>query len=226
MARRKQRYGDVTMKAAWSLSLLGILSGLYLAVAYTVCRPNVSPGYRMYYIERITSDWKTPFRYAAQPEQGIVFAAEGLPTFVKYIYGFSGREAWGRWTDGNLGKKAGIVLDQSISGSICLEMRALPAPSQLNKEITVTFGHQAKKVVFNSPQFSNYFVDFFGPNAADTVELRFPDTVPRSPDGRRLVLAMGYLRIFRESCGVVQSHTGAEASGKPGSAGASAVKLP
>jgi hypothetical protein len=209
------------MKTVWLLALLSIFSGVYLVVAYMVCRPKVSPEYRAYYIERISSDWKNGPRYAAQPEQGIVFGTEGLPTFVKYIYGFSAHQAWGRWTDGNLGKKAGVVLDQGLSGSVCLEIRAIPATSQLNKGITVTFGDQMKKVVLNSPRFDNYFLDFFEPNAADIVEFRFPDTPPPIPDGRRLGLGMEYLRLFRENCISAQKQIGAEAQGDPGPTGAS-----
>jgi Domain of unknown function (DUF7024) len=204
------------MKAVWSLALLAILSGLYGVVAYMVCWPKVSPEYRAYYINRNSIEWKNGPRYAARPEQGISFGTEGLPTFVKYLYGFEQRQPWGRWTDGNLGTKAGIVLNQGLSGSVCLEMRVKPANSQLSKEITVTFGHRVRKLVLNDPDFGNYFIDFVESNSTDTVEFRFQDLPPQIADGRRIGLGMEYLRLFPENCTTVQKQLSAEVPGDPG----------
>lgn len=204
MACRKQRYRDVVMKTPWLLALVMTLSGLYVSVAYMVWRPKVSPEYRAYFIDRTSLEWKNGPRYAAQPEQGIVFGKEGLPTFVRYIYGFSARQPWGRWTDGNRGMNPGIVLEQGMSGSVCLEMRVKPATSQLNREISVTFGTQMKKIVINNPQFSEYFVDYFEPKAADVIEFKFSNPPPSIPDGRRLGVALEYLRLLPETCITVQ----------------------
>jgi hypothetical protein len=203
------------MKPVCSVALLLVLSGLYLIVAYLVCTPKLSPEYKAYYLERTSLDWKNGPRYAAQPEQGILFGKEGLPGFVKYIYGFSGHQSWGRWTDGKFGQNAGIVLEQGLRGSVCLNVRLLPATSQLNKEITVVFGDQSKKVVFSNGEFEDYFVDFFEHNPADVIEFKLSDMPPAIPDGRRLGLGMAYLRLFRESCTTIRRRLGSGASGNP-----------
>jgi len=203
------------MKPVCSVALLFVLSGLYLVVAYVVCTPKLSPEYKAYYLERTSLDWKNGPRYAAQPEQGMLFGKEGLPGFVRYIYGFSGHQSWGRWTDGEFGQKAGIVLEHGLRGSVCLNVRVLPATSQLNKEVTVVFGDQAKKVVFSNREFEDYFVDFFEPNPADVIEFNFSDMPPEIPDGRRLGLGMAYLRLFRESCTTIRRRLGAQVSGNP-----------
>jgi hypothetical protein len=192
------------MKDGLLIVLLSALFGLYLVVAWLVLHPNVSAEYRAYYIEKSSKDWKNGPHYAAQPEQGVQFGKEGLPTFVRYMYGFGLPQGWGRWTDANQGKKAGIVLNQSFHGFLCLEMELKPATSQVNKQIMVVVGDQTRGIVVDSPRFATYFVDFFEPGKADTIEFRFPQTPPPVFNGRRLGLAIEYLRVFRQSCTTVQ----------------------
>jgi hypothetical protein len=182
------------------------LSGFYCAILLLALNPRVSEEYRAYYIERVSTEWK-PVRYAAMLEEGIAFGAPGLPVFVRNLSGFSFREVWGRWTDANHGPTARIFFADSLDGLLCLDLKARPANSMKGKLITVALGDQQKEIILRGSDFSDYFVEFFETRPAETLEFRFPGTVPpentvdlSNPDTRRLGLAMVNLRLFRGSC--------------------------
>lgn len=192
------------MKTALGLICVILLVSCYCVLLLFVIHPKVNAEYRAYYIERTSVDWNPP-RYSATPEQGINFAASGLPTFVRYLYGFSFREPWGRWTDADHGRTAGIVLKTTLSAPVCVNFRTLPADWQKNKSLIVALDHQEKTVPFVSPDYYDYYVDFPEIKDADTLEFRlsnqFRTYKSQHPwDPRKLGIAMVYLRFLRGSC--------------------------
>lgn len=191
-------------------ALAGVLVLLYLAVLFLVLHPKVSKEYRTYFIEQTSSEWK-PARYAATPEQGILLGKNGLPDFVDYIYGFSSRESWGRWTDARRNATAGLVLRDGLTGQVCVLMKAQPANSQSGKLIRIKFGDQEQKIALSSRGFSEYALDFFEKKPADKLEFQFYAAVPpenvfdrTNSDVRRLGLALMYIRFIPRSCRSVQ----------------------
>ena len=195
------------MKIVLGLICIIGLTAFYCTLLVFILHPKVSAEYRAYYLDRTSIDWNPP-RYSASPEQGISFSARGLPTFVRYIYGFSFREPWGRWTDADHGRTAGIVLRNSMTGPLCTNFRALPADWRNYKTVIVSFGGQEKEIPFVSPDYNDYFVDFPERNSADVIDLRLPDqTTTRksnTPDPRKLGIGIQYLRIFHGTCNDLQ----------------------
>jgi len=123
--------------------LVAVLS-VELYAVYAVLHPHVSPEYRAYYIDHTTNDWNPP-HYAATPEQGIDFAHAGWPDFVRNGYGFSYREAEGRWTDGGVLQTPRIELNRQFSGPLCIELRLRPAYAELNHQLGIAMGRAGRR---------------------------------------------------------------------------------
>jgi hypothetical protein len=198
------------IKTILQLILVASLLTVYGLLFAAILHPRVSIEYRDYYIDRTSSELN-PVRYTATPEQGINFSSPGLPSFIRHISGFSDREPWGRWTDGDRGATARILLATPLRGSVCLDLNASPAAAIKGKPITVAFGSESQNLVLRSPRFADYLVEFHQSKPADTIEFQFPTAVPkenamerRISDPRRLGLAITYLRLYSSPCSEVQ----------------------
>jgi len=196
------------MKALAQWMAIALLLVVYLAALWALSHPNVSEGYRAYYIEHLTSDW-SPVRYPGSPAQGIDFKRPGLPEWVGLTIGFSTREDWGRWTDGNVAKIPELTLAQPVSGPVCLDFTLRPAASQVEKSFAVRMGSETKAVSYKTANFADYKVPFTLPQGVDRVEFLLPAKLPRqgeveptSSDMRRLGLAFVNLRITPGDCPV------------------------
>lgn len=200
----------MTTKTILQLLLVASLLTVYGLLLAAILHPRVSMEYLAYYIDRTSNEF-SPVRYIATPEQGINFSSPGLPSFIRYISGFSDREPWGRWTDGDRGVTARISLAAPLKGSVCLDLNASPAAATEGQPITVALGSEAQNLVLHDPRFADYLVEFHLSKPADTIEFRFPIVVPkenaverRVSDPRRLGLAITYLRLYSSACSDVQ----------------------
>lgn len=136
-------------------------------------------------------------RYGASLADGIVFGKQGYPRFVKDVSGISGREPFGRWTDGS-----DVILEfrQPLPARFRLSLEAAAAASVLGKDITVQVGTASETIRFDKPVPSTVTIPIDTDGTATTLALRLPDV--RSPkeqglseDPRRLGLALIRLAI-------------------------------
>lgn len=187
------------------LAILVLLS-VELYAAYAVLHPRVSAEYRAFFIDRSTKDWN-PTHYPATPEQGIQFIQQGWPTFVRSSSGFSAVEPWGRWTDADLTPAPKIFMTRQFSGPLCIEFEAQPSYAERGTPVQVAFGQNTAGISLSNPEYTTYRVSFANASPADTLEFRFPETIPpnnelirSSPDGRRLGMRFLSLRILPHQC--------------------------
>lgn len=179
---------------------------LYVFALVCITHPRVTTEYREFYIDHVASDWH-PTRYSATPQDGILFSAPGLPTFVEGVYGLSYRESWGRWTDAAHGPVARVSFVDAMKGPICMELKAQASEAEKNLPVEVVFGEEQRAVLFDRPDFSDYFIDFSAVVPADSVSFKFAgpvppadDVNPKLHDSRRLGLALVSLKILPGPC--------------------------
>jgi hypothetical protein len=134
------------------------------------------------------------------------------------MYGFSGREPWGRWTDADHSLRAAdgtpvarIVLTEALEGPICMQLSARTADWPPAKTIRVNLGKESHALIFNSADFSDQFVDFVAREAVDTIEFRPSGIVgykknlgARITDEPRGALGIVSLRLFHSNCETVK----------------------
>lgn len=197
-------------KTVFQLAVLALLGTVYLLALAAVLRPRVSADYRAYFIERTSTEWH-PVHYTATPAQGISFSSPGLPTFVRYVAGFSYREPWGRWTDASRAPVPQIAFAQGFDGTICVDLKAHASNAIKHKPVTVAFGDQRRTVSISAGPFADYLIEFHLSKPADVMEFMFSGTIPPENavdrdnlDSRRLGLAMIYLRLYALSCASVE----------------------
>ena len=194
------------MRTLLRIIVVVVVLSLELYAVYAVLHPRVSPEYRAYYIDHTTRDWHVP-RYAATPEEGIAFGKEGWPSFVDSAEGFSTPEDWGRWTDAELVPRAKIAMNQQFSGPLCLEFAAHPAGPEIGQKLAVALGPNVREVALSQPNYAVYHVSFDRAQPSHTLEFRLSKIPPPnseifrgSPDGRRLGIALFWLKILPGTC--------------------------
>ena len=179
---------------------IGLLSLLYLYVAYLTRVPEVSEEYRAYYIDRSTSDWR-PARYSAPVESGVDFSREGYPDFLRYTRGLSGREEWGRWTDARLHPYAELVFDQPFFGAICVSIKARAAGKQGGKVARIRLGDSERSFVTPGADWSLYVFDITLERPASSLEIHPSAPSAASPSDRRLIaLGLRHVRVVQGPC--------------------------
>ena len=198
------------MKTTLLALIIVVLVSIYGATLLAVLHPHVSPAYKAYYIDHISSVWE-PDHYPGTPEQGIVFSRNGVPSWVQFIFGFSYPEGWGRWTDQNVDSVAGLVFSQSFNGQVCVDFTARAVPWVVGKTLTVRMGGQTHLIQVAATDLSSYQVQFTDLPATNKLELVLPKALPRvldvaptNRDTRRLGLALDTLQILPGACSVAE----------------------
>jgi hypothetical protein len=183
-----------------------VLLSLELYAVYAVLHPRVSPEYRAHFIDHFTNDWHAP-PYPATPEEGISFGKEGWPGFVKSAEGFALPEGWGRWTDAVLTPTAKITMNRQFSGPLCIQFGGHPSDAELGQTLQLALGQNVADIKLSQTDYAIYRVSFDQAKPADTLEFRLSklpppinDTFRRSPDGRRLGMALFWLKILPDAC--------------------------
>ena len=190
------------MRFAFGILVVVALIGLHLAALFALLHPHVSPEYRAYYMDRVSTDWHVQ-QYPATPEQGIDLARPGWPEFVRSSFGISKQQSFGRWTDTQLGPQAGFEFNRSFTGPVCVVFNAKPSDSVRLHHVALKFGDQEKDIYFGQDQeIRPYLVDFDLPAPATRLALLFPRPLPRTSysDPRQMGVGITRIRIFSQRC--------------------------
>ena len=141
-------------------------------------------------------------RYESTLAEGIDFKKHGYPSFLTEVAGVSGREDWGRWTDGNLGSAAKFRFNKPLPKKFVLELQANGIGGNVGQPIKIRVGSLEKTIIVkNWPDHSIYQVDFDEVASTDTIEITPPspflprDANPKDPDTRKLGLGLVNLKI-------------------------------
>lgn len=139
-------------------------------------------------------------RYKASLHEGIDFARAGWPDFVRGAKGFSGNEAWGRWSDKNLSDSLRIDFRDPLPDKFTLVLAARAFASNANQPIKVLVGDREYEVTLTSNVTEVQLQVDLGAHAADRISFLPPK--PVSPqqlgvgdDGRKLGIGFASLRI-------------------------------
>lgn len=180
-----------------------LLHGMAL---WALLHPRVTREYRAFYMDRTSVDLRPP-RYHATPQEGVTLSREALPDFVDFTFGMSVPESFGRWTDTSHGLRAGLQLNQPVSGRICLQFRASPSIAARGRHFSVGLGSQQKDLVLNQAGFETVNLDLSLKHPEDTVEFRFPGPMPKASetDGRELGIGVAWIRWSPQPCSSLPS---------------------
>ena len=192
------------LAAQW-IAIIALLA-VYAAAAWAALHPHVSPEYRMYFIDRTTTDYYSE-HYDSTPEEGMIFSRPGLPQWVRSTHGFSFREAQGRWTDEDLGSIAGLAFNRSFSGDLCVDAAMRAIPWAVGDTITLRMENQEKPIQIRSADLTEYPVQLSALNQATSLDFVLPPKLPPvmervhgSNDPRRLGINIASLKLTPGEC--------------------------
>ena len=133
---------------------------------------------------------------------GIDFRRARLPEFVTAVKGLSGREAFGRWSEG---PEVRIDLNMPIPRDSRISMKIAAFPPQVGKPARVTIGRESQEFKVTTTRLDamdEVVLDFGDVGAAKSILISIPD--PKSPkdlglgtDTRPLAFAFGELRVIQ-----------------------------
>lgn len=182
------------------------LLAVYVAALGAVLHPHVSPAYRAFFITRTSTDYD-PSHYDATPEHGMTFNHPGVPTWVLTTRGFSVRDDWGRWTDDDLGSIAGLTLNRSFDGELCLDVTARAVPWMVGQSVPVKMGGQEQFLRISNGDLTEYRLQFAHLAGATELDFMLPkhlpaiiERVPNSADARRLGMNISTLKLISGQC--------------------------
>jgi phosphoglycerol transferase len=143
-------------------------------------------------------------RYESSLAEGIDFKKPGYPSFLAEVSGMSGREDWGRWTDGPVAK---FRFKQPLPGKFTLLINAGAIGPNFGKPILVRAGKVERKFTAKNPAattppgVATFALSFDGVDGTDTIEIVPPkptrpkDMDPKSDDERMLGVGMVSLKL-------------------------------
>ncbi|MDF3197112.1 sugar translocase [Pseudomonas sp. 1912-s] len=139
-------------------------------------------------------------RYTASLHEGIDFAREGWPEFVRNAKGFSGNEPWGRWSDKNVSDSLRLDFRAPLPDKFTLVLVARAFASNANQPIKVLVGDHKYEVTLNADSTEVHLQVDLGGHTADRISFLPPNPVsPQelgvSGDGRKLGIGFTSLRI-------------------------------
>ena len=145
---------------------------------------------------RIVFDPQGP-RYRAHISEGITFGREGYPNFVSSYKGISGREPWGRWTDG---EEAIVDFVQPLPRKFILKIKAELFSALVGIPVKIIVGSTQLEAKFNSQEATEVALNVTTDGKATSIilklsEAKSPMELGWSADTRRLGLALIKLQI-------------------------------
>ena len=194
------------MTTTKSLVLLLVLIGLLSSCGedpkpkVQAVAPSVAP------VAAITDPAADPLapRYEASMAEGIDFKKAGYPNFLAEVSGISGRENWGRWTDGSAAK---FRFNQPLPSKFTLLINAGAIGPNFGKPVIVRAGKVTKDFTVKNPAdttppgLAEFALAFEGVDGSDTIEIVPPkptrpkDINPKSDDGRLLGVGLVHLKV-------------------------------
>jgi Glycosyl transferases group 1 len=156
--------------------------------------------------ERIRRCWGATYQciegsvgaaYDSTLEEGIDFKRQGMPAFMADVTGLSAREAWGRWTDGDV---AQFRFDQPLPAKFDLELSCFPFASNMGRDVTVRVGSFETAFRMAQADAATVSIHVTNDDRSDAIFIDIPN--PTSPaangvstDERRLGIALLSLKI-------------------------------
>jgi len=136
-------------------------------------------------------------RYDAELSDGIVFSRDGEPRFIKSFSGISGREDFGRWTDGN---EVVIEFMRPLPKMFTLKIKAGTSTSLVGVPFDIIIGESRIQGKFMSQEATETSVPFVTSGEANSIAFRFKNIKSSAElglgsDTRRLGLALISLYI-------------------------------
>ena len=114
--------------------------------------------------------------YLATLDEGIVFAKEGSPKFIKKINGLAGKEDWGRWSEQ---PEVALEFTNPLPEKFILEIRAQGFGPNIGKETKLVVGDFSSTVVLKAnPETFN--IPIANQNPTNLIKLVPPE--PTSPN--------------------------------------------
>jgi len=135
-------------------------------------------------------------RYTATLSEGIEFTKQGYPEFIAEVSGISGAEAWGRWTDANLGP-AKLRFREPLPQSFTLQLKVRDFFGLNEKQkISVRVGTQEQGFILLGKEDQVAELRFEGVGDADSIAISVPKTAdPTATDPRSIGLGLISLKI-------------------------------
>lgn len=133
--------------------------------------------------------------YHATLEEGIDFKKPGYPDFITEVTGVSGREDWGRWTDG---ATATFKFKDPLPKKFTLLVEAGAIGDNLGKPIKFRVGSVEKEAVFKGDPFGNSRVATLHFNSAEpgnTLVVTIPAPMTIQTDSRKLGVGLITIKI-------------------------------
>ncbi|HVS26526.1 MAG TPA: hypothetical protein VHE58_04420 [Burkholderiales bacterium] len=134
---------------------------------------------------------------SSQFSEGITFNRDGYPGFVSSVKGISGKEGFGRWTDGT---QAVIEFTQPLPKNFTLKIKAAPFAPSMGKPIKIVVGTAQLETKFSKPEPTEVVIPVATDGNARSIIFELPDAkspkeLGLSGDSRRLSLALVSLKI-------------------------------
>jgi phosphoglycerol transferase len=117
--------------------------------------------------------------YNASVNEGIVFAKEGYPSFLKDIQGLSYPDEVGRWSDANLEPSVIFTFKEPLPKKFTLELFLGAYGKNVGKYVKVKIAKQVKRFVAKSHSAQKYVISFDNVMNADIIEI-----IPPAPTGK------------------------------------------
>lgn len=132
--------------------------------------------------------------YHATLEEGIDFKKPGYPDFIAEVTGVSGREDWGRWTDG---PTATFKFKDPLPKKFTLLVEAGTIGDNLGKPIKFRVGSVEKEAVFKvdigNPRIAT--LHFNSEEPGNTLIIIIPSPSKSPTDDRKLGLGLTTMKI-------------------------------
>ncbi|WP_204578539.1 phosphatidylglycerol--membrane-oligosaccharide glycerophosphotransferase [Citrobacter cronae] len=135
----------------------------------------------------------------------ILFAAEGLPAFVKSITGVGHPEYWGRWSDANLSPAVAITYNQPLPAKFDVEIKAKAFGKNIGAPLPVSIGSCTHYLTLHA-EAETVILHMTNPDRLDTLTIvpPYPELsnegnyigFPKSAPPRKLGIGLTELRII------------------------------
>ncbi len=136
-------------------------------------------------------------RYKASLKDGIKFYKYGYPTFIYAVFGISGREKWGRWSDANLAPEVKFEFKDKLPKDFVLELKIQAYKDNLNKNLIIKVGDVTKivKITSNSPKL--YKIKFNGVDSNSIIVIPPNPMQPNTKDSRKIAIGFVELKVVK-----------------------------
>jgi len=119
---------------------------------------------------------KPEVKYFASLDEGIIFAKEGSPKFIKKINGLASKEDWGRWSEQ---PEVALEFNNPLPEKFILEIRAQGFGPNIGKETKLVVGDFSSTVVLKANP-ETFHIPIANQNPTNLIKLIPPE--PTSPN--------------------------------------------